>query len=147
MNTLKKIGKWLLFLVSGYFGTNIVLAVALTIPLFAFLWIQNWSMFWFLVVGSILLSVYYYIILGLFVLYFSFINKTKPDYWVSNIFLIIVAIISIITYAMNFTSWSKMLMELSGFRAILFMVAIAPSYLYILYMLFISIFFSTEESN
>lgn len=146
MNFLKKIGKWSLFFISGYFGTNIVLAITLFIPIFAFLWIHNWSLFWFVIVGSILISVFYYVTFGLLTLYFTLINKVKPDYWVSNIFLLIVAILSLIAFAEQFSELGKTLFELFDFKAILFLVAITPTYLYILFMLFIAIFLSKEDS-
>lgn len=64
MGTIKKIGHWLAFLLGGYFGTWLVLAISTLLPFYVGIWLFDFSDFWFFLIGSILLSIYYYIIFG-----------------------------------------------------------------------------------
>lgn len=141
MNTLKKIGHWILFLIGGYLGTWIVLAIVTLLPFFVGLWIFDFSDFWFFFIGSIALSFYYLLVFGGLSLYFTFLNSYKPDYWVSNIFLSLVTFFFFYTLinslGQNITESKELFMN---FKGIVFLITILPAYLKILYVSLIAPF-------
>ena len=79
MKVIKKICHWILFLIGGYLGTWIVLAIATLLPFIVGLWLFNFSDFWFFLLVSILLGLYYLLVYGGLGIFFAFLNKKKPD--------------------------------------------------------------------
>ena len=146
MKFLNKIGHWIVFIVGGYLGTWLALFISVALPLFVGSWIFSWNDFLFLVVGGILLSIYYWIIFFGLSWYYAFLNKNKPDYWVSNIFLVIVAILFFYNFITVFGRLvNKEIPMFKGFKGIMFLIAIIPAYLKILFASLIAPFFKGDE--
>lgn len=134
MKTIKKIGHWLLFIIGGYLGTWIVLEIATLLPFFVGLWLFQFGDFWFFLLGSIALVIYYLLVYGGLGLFFTFLNKKKPDYWVSNIFL------GLVTFYFFYTLINTLGKNISeskelflNFKGIVLMITILPAYLQILF--------------
>lgn len=145
MKTIKKIGHWILFLIGGYIGTWIVLAIATWLPFLVGLWLFDFSDFWFFFLGSIALGIYYLIVYGGLGLFFTFLNKKKPDYWVSNIFLCIVTFYffyTLINVLGKNISESKELFL--NFKGILLLISILPAYLQILFFAIVAPFIKED---
>lgn len=146
MNFVKKIGHWIIFLVVGYFGTWIALFISAALPLLVGLWIFDWNAFLFLFVGAIFMTVYYLIVFMGLTWYYDFINSKKPDYWVSNIYLVLVALYFFYTFTTRFGRLvdqdPKMFLRFNGIALLL---AIIPAYFQILFMSLIAPFFKKDK--
>lgn len=134
MRIIKKIGHWILFIIGSYIGLSIVLAIATLLPIYVGAWLFTFSNFWFFVIGSFLLTFYYLIAFGLPALFFNFLNDKKPDYWVSNILLVL---ISVYFFYILFTIVAKVI-DLNikvffNFKGIIFLTTLLPAYLQILF--------------
>ena len=134
MKTIKKIGHWLLFIIGGYLGTWIILAIATLLPFFVGLWLFEFGDFWFFLLGSIALGIYYLLVYSGLFLFFTFLNKKKPDYWVSNIFL------GLVTFYFFYTLINTLGKNISeskelflNFKGIVLIITILPAYLQILF--------------
>jgi len=94
MSLLKRIGHWILFLIGGYLFTCLVLAILTVLPVYiGFSLMISSSTFWFTFIVAIMSGIYYVLGTGILMKYLEFISYYKPDYWVSNIFLIIVTLL------------------------------------------------------
>jgi hypothetical protein len=134
MKAIKKIGHWILFLIGGYLGTWIVLAIVTLLPIFVGLLLFEFGDFWFFLLGSIALSFYYLLVYYGFEIFFTFLNKKKPDYWISNIFL---GLVTFYFFYTLITSLGKNITEskelFMNFKGIALLIAILPAYLQILF--------------
>jgi hypothetical protein len=144
---MKRIGHWIAFLIFGYLLTIIVLSITTFIPLFVGPWlISKFNTFWFLFIGGILISIYYYIIFSVLVLYYGFLDSQKPDYWVSNIFLVIVTLYFYYTFGKSvqqvFDNYEG---NFKSFKSILFFISIIPAYLQILFLSLIFPFIKNKD--
>jgi hypothetical protein len=146
MDFLKKIGHWIVFLIGGYLGTWLALLISVALPLVVGLWIFDWNDFLFLFVGGILMTLYYLIVFIGLSWYYDFINRKKPDYWASNIFLVIVAIYFFYTFI---TSFGRLVDQdvkvFAGFKGIILLLAIIPAYFKILFVSLIAPFFKRDN--
>ena len=134
MKNIKKIGHWVVFLTGGSIGTWLVLAISTILPLFVGLWLFSLSDFWFYFIGSILLSFYYIVVFVGLTFFFTFLNKNKPDYWVSNIIIVLTTVYffyNLITkLGYNISQDIELFMS---FKGIVLLIAILPAYLKILF--------------
>ena len=138
MKPLKKIGHWLLFLLGGYIATYLALAICFLLPIFLFLWIYSWNTFLFLIIGSIFVIIYYWFFLAVLGGYIFLIIKHKPDYWFSNIFLLIITIFFCFSFINIFEkSINENIIMFISFKGIMFVMAIIPAYLKALYLIII----------
>ena len=104
------------------------------------------SDFWFIFFGSIALTIYYYVVIYGLGLFFFYLKRNKPDYWISNIYLTLVTFnffYALITSLGNaITDFEISLFSIS-FKDIAFVIAILPAYLKILF--FALVFPFTKE--
>jgi hypothetical protein len=145
MKNIKKIGHWIAFLIGGFFGTNLALTIVTFLPFYLFIWLFNFSDFWFFMIGSILAALYYYLIFGGLLFYFSFLNKRKPDYWISNIFIVLVTILfvyNLINLSANASEQTRKLFF--TFKGIVFFCTIIPAFFQIFYLSLIAQFVRDE---
>lgn len=145
--------KWIIFIVLGYFGTITVLAIATYLPLFLGYWIYPLSNFWFCIVGSLLLGLYYsllYVGLGSF---YIFLEKKKPDYWFSNIFLSTISVLFFYAVLTKLGIVTNLLVselpskEILNFKFITFFLVLLPAYLQILYISVLAPFLKYNDRN
>lgn len=135
MKVLKKIGHWILFLIGGYFGTSIALAIAILLPSFVGIWLISFGDFWFFILGFVFEYLYYILILGGFSLGVTFLNKKKPDYWISNIFLVIVTFHFFYVLITRFGTFVTENIEVFlNFKGIVLLITLLPAYLQILFV-------------
>jgi hypothetical protein len=145
METFKFIGRWILFLLVSILGTIIVQAIITISPLMVGLWLFRFSDFWFFFIGSIIITIYYYIAFGGLALFFEFINKLKPDYWISNILL---ALVSLFYYYLFITLFGG-LMNISidlflNFKGIILLITIVPVYIYLMFIAILAPFIKDD---
>jgi hypothetical protein len=135
MKTLKKIGYWFLFFIVGYLLTRIILAIAFILPVFAYLYINDFQIFWFLLLGGVFLTIYYWLTFGLMVFLLKYLNEKKPDYWVSNIFLILTSVTFFYQYFLYLQSVVyENLTTFKNFKELMLIFTILPVYLKIIYI-------------
>lgn len=96
MDSLKKIGHWIVFIIVCPIITWTVLFLIVMAPLWVFQWIFDWNIILF-VLASYLFFFFLYmpIIFGGLDNYYAFLNRYKPDKWLSSIFISVLAIIFI----------------------------------------------------
>jgi hypothetical protein len=146
MVLLNKIQQWIIFVIGGFIGTVFLLFVLTALPLFVGIWILDWNIFLFLVVGGILMSIYYYLLYFSIAFYYDYLNRRKPDYWISNILLALVTICFFYFFTTNFvTLFDKNIKIFMNFKGIMLLMAITPAYFKILYVSIISPFIPTEN--
>lgn len=148
MKTIKKISHWIIFLIGGCLGTWFVLAIVTILPLFVATLLFYFSDFWFFFIGSMALSLYYLLLYGGLSIYFSFLNSHKPDYWISNIFIVIVTFLffnNLINALGNNITESKDLFL--NFKGIVSLISIIPAYLSIFYFSLVVPFIKNEDNN
>ncbi len=145
MKIIKKIGHWITFLIGGYIGTWLILSISTLIPLFVFYWLVDFSDFWFFMIGGIIVTLYYIIIFGGLSLFFTFLNKKKPDYWVSNIFIALTTVLFFYTIINSFGKIiGKEFRQYLTFKGIVFLITIIPAYFQILYFTIIAQFIKED---
>ena len=141
MKVINKIGHWLLFLIGAYIGTWIVLAITTMLPFYILILLIDLGDFWFYLLGSIIIGIYYLIVFGGLSIYFYFLNQKKPDYWISNIFLVLTALFFfyklINKLGSNFNDAKEFY---TSFKGILFLISILPAFLKILFFSILSPF-------
>lgn len=141
MKLINKIGHWLLFLIGSYIGTWIVLAITTMFPFYILILLIDLGDFWFYLLGSIIIGIYYLIVFGCLSIYFYFLNQKKPDYWISNIFLVLTALFFFYTLinrlGNNFNDAKEFY---TSFKGILFLISILPAFLKILFFSILSPF-------
>jgi hypothetical protein len=129
MESLRKILHWILFLISGWIITIFMSVVTFYIPLVAFEYINEWNTFWFILIGLILLY-FYKLYLGLVIYIFEYLNKKKPDYWFSSIFLSLVAIYTFYYLYDNLQNViNNYFILFKTFKGIIFFITILPIFL------------------
>jgi hypothetical protein len=146
MKKVVTIGSWLKFLIVGIIGTWLALGITCIMPLFAGLWMFNLSDFWFYTIGSVLLTLYYILIIVGLSLFFSYVNKLKQDYWVSNILLVLTSVyffFNLITKLGVFVN--KDIEIFMNFKGIVLLISILPAYFKILYLSVIIPFLKQEN--
>ena len=147
MGIIKKIGHYILFIIGGYIGTWLVLAICTILPFLGFLLIYSLGDFWFLFLGSIMMTIYYMALFGLLGWYYEYIDKRKPDYWFSNIFIALVALLFFYTLITSLgPNVSKEPKAFLNFKGIVFLISIIPAYLRILYVSLLLPFIGNRES-
>ena len=131
MKKVITIGNWLKFLIVGIIGTWLVLGITCIIPLFAGLWMFTFSDFWFYTIGSVLLTFYYILIMVGLTLFFSYINKLKQDYWVSNILLVLTSGYFFFNLITKFGVFVNKDIEIFlNFKGIVLLISILPAYIF-----------------
>ena len=145
MKVIKKIGHWILFLIGGYLGTWIVLAIAILLPFIVGLFLFDFGDFGFFLLGSFALTLYYGLVYGLIGLFFSFLNQKKPDYWISNIFLVLITFyffyVLITGVGDVVTEYKELFMN---FKGIVLLITILPAYLQILFFAVVAPFIKED---
>jgi hypothetical protein len=145
MKVIKKIGHWILFLIGGYLGTWIVLAIAILLPFIVGLFLFDFGDFWFFLLGSFALTLYYGLVFGLTGLFFSFLNQKKPDYWISNIFLVLITFyffyVLITGVGDIVTEYKELFMN---FKGITLLITILPAYFQILFFTVVAPFIKED---
>lgn len=145
MKIIKKIGHWIAFLIGGYIGTWLVLGISTLLPLFVGLWLFSLGDFWFFFIGSLLLTFYYLLVFGGLGLFYAFLNKKKPDYWFSNIFLALITVYFFYTLinslGQNVSQDIKLFMK---FKGIILIITILPAYFQILFYSLIAPFIKDD---
>jgi hypothetical protein len=146
MKIFKKIGHWILFIIGGFLGTHIVLLIATLLPFFVGVWLFDFGDFWFLFLGSIAISIYYFLVYAGVGYFFIFLNRKKPDYWVSSIFLGLVTLHFfywlITNLGITFTEYKELFLS---FKGICLLITILPAYLQILFSALILQFIKSED--
>lgn len=144
---MKKIGHWIAFIFFGYFATVIVLALAVCILLFCGPWLMdNFSTFGFIFIGSCLLSLYYYLIFSMFLLYYNFLDRKKPDYWVSNIFIVSTALyFYYVTFKNIYPVFVLDINKFKSFKGIVYIISILPALFKIFFFTLIYPFIKTKD--
>lgn len=146
MKKVITIGNWLKFLIVGIIGTWLVLGITCIIPLFAGLWMFTFSDFWFYTIGSVLLTFYYILIMVGLTLFFSYINKLKQDYWVSNILLVLTSGYFFFNLITKFGVFVNKDIEIFlNFKGIVLLISILPAYFKILFLSVITPFLKQEN--
>ena len=146
MKKVETIGKWLKFLVVGIIGTWLVLGITCIVPLFAGLWMFTLSDFWFYTLGGVLLTFYYILIMVGLSLFFSYVNKLKQDYWVSNILLVLTSGYFFFNLITKFAIFVNKDIEIFlNFKGIVLLISILPAYLKILFLFVITPFLKQEN--
>lgn len=134
---LKKIGHWILFLIGGFIGTWIVLRILVILPLVG-MFLFELGNFWFVLIGAILFGLYNYLVIFGLNFFYTFLNKKKPDYWMSNIFLILVAFFVFYNLINDLREFFN---EFKGvffkFKFVFFSIGLLPAYLRILFFAFL----------
>lgn len=134
MNTIKKVSHWILFFIGGSLGTIFLLYISVVTPVGISIWIWDWNDFLFTFVGGILLTAYYFLIFSGFYWYYSYLNKVKPDYWISNILLAGIALYFFVHFFLRFTDLIQEYKKIFfGFKGLMFFTAIIPAYFKILF--------------
>lgn len=149
MNLIKKILRWIGFVIFGSLLNWLTLAILTLAPIYAFSKLQDLTTFWFVLVGIIVIIIYY--TLNDLISFFSFsaINKMKQDYWFSNTLL---ALISILFFYTLLTSFAKSMNGdfevFKSFKGTILIITIVPSYLKLIYKSLIFPFtFENEEDS
>jgi hypothetical protein len=134
MKKIKKIGHWAVFVVGGSIGTWLILGIATLLPLFVGLWLFTLGDFWFFLIGSFLLAIYYILVFMGISSFFTFLNKNKPDYWVSNIILVLTTVYFFYNLINKLGRNVSQDIELfMNFKGIVLLITILPAYLKILF--------------
>ena len=145
MDIIKKICHWIIFLLGGYIGTWLVLSISTLLPLYIFNWLVGFSDFWFFMIGGIIVTLYYIIIFGGLSLFFTFLNKKKPDYWISNIFIALTTILLFYTLITSLgKSFGDDIKQFLTFKGIVFLITLIPAYFQILYFSIIAQFIKDD---
>lgn len=140
MDTTKKIVHYFLYIIGTYIGTWLVLAICVILPFLGALLIFKLNNFWFLFVGGFMMTIYYFILISLLGWYYEYVDRHKPDYWFSNIFLELVALLFFYAFITRFgNNFNKGLeaydlKEILNFKGIVFLISIVPAWLNILYV-------------
>lgn len=146
MKILRKILHWILFLISGWIITILMSVITFYLPFLIFGYIHNWNTFWFVLFGLILLFIYKFY-LGLVLYIFETLNKKKPDYWFSSIFLCLVAIYTFYNLydsIQNLTN--NYFVIFKSFKGIIFFITIIPIFLvFTFYTIFFPFLNKPEE--
>ncbi len=146
MKILRKILHWILFLISGWIITILMSVITFYLPFLIFGYIHNWNIFWFVLFGLILLFIYKFY-LGLVLYIFETLNKKKPDYWFSSIFLCLVAIYTFYNLydsIQNLTN--NYFVIFKSFKGIIFFITIIPIFLvFTFYTIFFPFLNKPEE--
>lgn len=134
--------KWILLLPFAAIIQPLFIWTFLMIPLFIFQLISGWNIFFYFLIGGIILGLYYTVLsFGIF-LYQSIVTKYRPDYWVTAISLCLSCLIFISSY---FYKISQLFLvyknEFSTVNGIIFLIFIIPSYLGIAYSFLVMPFF------
>lgn len=120
---------WILFLISGWVITILISVITFYIPFVLFEYINEWNTFLFILLGLILLY-FYKLYLRLVIYIFEYLNKKKPDYWFSSIYLCLVAIYTfyyLYDNLQNFINNNFVLFK--SFKGIIFIISILPIFL------------------
>jgi hypothetical protein len=145
MKIIKKIGHWILFIIGGYLGTWLVLAITTLLPYLVGIWLLSFGDFWFFFLSSIIFGIYYMLVYGGLGFFVIFLNKKKPDYWVSNIFLGLVTFYFFYTLitvlGKHITEHKEIFMT---FKGILLLITIIPPYLQILFYALVAPFIKED---
>lgn len=141
-----KTGHWIIFLLASPIGIHLSLLLASIVPFFAFYWIYEWNLFWFILTGTILIGAYYlmvqFVVLGLL----AFISKNKPDYWISNIYMCFHIVLFGWLMAQFFSAFIQLdIKTFKSLKGILFLVTVAPAFLQIAFMALVVPFIKFEE--
>jgi hypothetical protein len=148
MKIIKKIGHWAAFLVGGIIGTWVILGITTILPLFVGLWLFPLGDFWFFFIGSVLLTFYYILVFVGLSIFYIFINKNKPDYWISNIILILTAVCYFFNFITKFGQNVSYNFELfMHFKGFVLLLSILPAYLKILYFSLFTPFIKVDNNN
>lgn len=129
MKLLKIFLHWILFLISGWVITILISVITFYIPFVLFEYINEWNTFLFILLGLILLY-FYKLYLRLVIYIFEYLNKKKPDYWFSSIYLCLVAIYTfyyLYDNLQNFINNNFVLFK--SFKGIIFIISILPIFL------------------
>lgn len=148
MKIIKKILHWLGFIIGAPILTWLTLGISTLVPIYAFMKILDLGTFMFILVGSIIMAIYYFLNSLLIGISFLTINKMKPDYWVSNIIL---AAVSIFFFYTLFTSLGKSIdgefKMFMSFKGIMFITTVVPAYLGLLFKSIIFPFIPDNEDK
>ena len=146
MRIIKKISHWILFIIGSYIGLNIVLTIATLLPIYVGAWLFSFSNFWFFVIGAILSTFYYFFAFGLPALFFNFLNGKKPDYWISNILLVLISIYFYYNLINNISSFVDINLKLFiNFKGFIFLTTLVPAFLQILFFTVVAPFLMEEN--
>jgi hypothetical protein len=147
MKSLRKILHWILFLISGWLITILMSVITFYIPFVIFEHIHEWNTFWFILFGLILLYIYK-LYLGLVLYIFENLNKKKPDYWFSSIFLSLVAIYTFYNLYDNIQNLvNNYFVIFKTFKGIIFIITILPIFLVFTFFTIIFPFFNKPEER
>lgn len=131
---MSKFIKWLLLLPVAVIIQPLIIWVFIVVPILLYQLIETWNIFFFFLIGGILLGLYYTAVSFSSLLYQSVISKYRPDYWVTSIVLCISAIVFVTSYLFKisylFTYYKAQFMTING---IIFLICIIPAYLSIAY--------------
>lgn len=106
---------------------------------------MGFSDFWFFMIGGIIVTLYYIIIFGGLSLFFTFLNKKKPDYWISNIFIALTTILLFYTLITSLgKSFGDDIKQFLTFKGIVFLITLIPAYFQILYFSIIAQFIKDD---
>jgi hypothetical protein len=148
MKLLKKTFHWLAFITIAPNLTWLIMAISLYIPIYAFQKMIDLGTFMFILAMSLVTAAYYGIYTFLAGLSFMAINKMKPDYWVSNIILSIIAIFFFYYWYLTF---GKLLFVdfdiLSSSKGIMLIVSYTPGFLRLIYQSLILPFVHDDEEK
>lgn len=148
MQILKKIGHFAIYIIGTYFGTWLILAICVILPFLGFLLVYDWGDFWFLFVGGILMTIYYLVCFALLTWYYDYVGKRQPDYWFSNIFLVLVAFAFFYTFVTNFgKNFNENPDAFVNFKGIVFLISVIPAYLKILFVSLIMPFSNKKNQD
>jgi hypothetical protein len=147
MKTIKKIFHWLIFLFIAPIITYVTLAISTLLPFFALAKIEELNIFWFILLSSLIIAIYYALNSLLTIISFYAINKMKPDYWISNILIVSVALLFYFTL---FKSLGKIIdsrIIFSSFKNTFIVLLLAPSYWGLLFKSLIFPFIYEKEED
>lgn len=148
MKIIKKILHCLGFIIGGSILTWLTLGISTLVPIYAFTKILDLGTFMFILIGSIIMAIYYAFNSVIIGVSFLAVYKMKPDYWVSNFILVIV---SIFFYYTLFNALGKSFnwdfSPFTSFKGILFITTVIPAYWGLLYKSLLVPFLPYEEAK
>jgi len=135
MYLFKSINYWIKFIVTGVIGSILILWILISLPFIAQLFLIKLNLYWYIAIGSVFLSMYYYLIFVLLAIYFEWINKIKPDRINSNIILFLTYIYFFVNFytklKLNAQKYNILFIDI---KSTIFFFSIIPVYLKVLFL-------------
>lgn len=134
MKIIKKIGHWIAFILGSYFGAFIYWGIMTLFPIFSVMWLMSLSNLWFIVLGSLCIGIFTLLAYGLS-FFIALQVKLKPDYWVSNGFILLFAFYFFYTLITRWDLSVKVDLRLfTSSKGIIYAILIIPIYLRFCFM-------------